>query len=138
QDGEDALAAGGRVAPGGGEQGVLADLGLPAAAGAAAARLAGGVDDHVADLAAVAAVAGHRAAGGDDPAADAGVAVEVDDVVTADGGAAGVFGQRGQVGVVAYGDTPPAAGSADDVPQRLAERLVDPAELRAEPDIAIL
>ncbi|GAA3286214.1 hypothetical protein GCM10020218_047670 [Dactylosporangium vinaceum] len=80
---------------------MFADLGLPAAVGAAAAGLAVGVDDHVADLAAVAAVAGDRAAGGDDAATDAGVAVEVDEVVAAGGGAAGVLGQGGQVGVVA-------------------------------------
>src|SRR6185437_3817730 len=91
--------------PGGrAEQRVLADLRFPAAARAAATRLAVRIDDHVADLAAVPAMAVDRPAGGDDPAPDAGVPVQVDQVVAVDRDAADVLGQRGEVGVVAHRD----------------------------------
>src|SRR6185369_3502229 len=91
----------GAVAAGGADQRVLADLGLPAAAGTAAAGPALRVDDHVADLAAVPAMPRDRSGAGDDPAADARVAVQIDHVVTADGDTPGVFGERRQVRPVA-------------------------------------
>ena len=61
--------------------GVLADLGLPAAHSPAAAYLAGGVDPHVAHLAAVTAGPDERSPVDEQAAADADVAAEVDHVV---------------------------------------------------------
>src|SRR6185503_1176409 len=80
------------VAARGTDEGMLADLGLPAAAGSATARAPLRVDHHVADLAAVSTVAGHGPPAGDDAAADARVAVQVHDVVTPHGHAADVLG----------------------------------------------
>ena len=77
------------------QQGVLADLRLPAAARAAGAAPAVRVDHHVPDLAAVTAVPGHGAAAGDDAPRRPRVAVQVDDVVAAGRGAPGVLGPRG-------------------------------------------
>ena len=82
---------------------MLTDLGLPAAARPAGAGSALRVDGHVPDLTAVAAVAGDGAAARDDATADAGITVEIDDVVDADGNAASVLGQHREVGTVANG-----------------------------------
>ena len=112
----------GAVAAGRADQRVLADLGLPAAARAARAGPALRVDHHVADLAAVPAVAGHRPAAGDDAAADAGVAVQVDDVVAADRDPAGVLGQRGQVGAVADRRRDVAAAASRPAPRPAPRR----------------
>ena len=75
----------------------LADLGLPAADRAAAARASGRVDRHVADLAGVAGRAGQRAPVDDQAAADADLARHVQHVVDADGRAAAVP-RRGRPG----------------------------------------
>ena len=82
------------------EQGVLADLGLPAADRAAATGDAVRVDRDVADLAAVAGDAGQRLAVDDEAAADADLAVDEQDVLGADGRAAPDLGQGAQVGIV--------------------------------------
>ena len=78
----------------------LADLGLPAADRAAAAGGAVRVDRHVADLAAVAGRAGQRLAVDDQPAADADLAGDEQDVVDADRRAAPVLGQGAKVRLV--------------------------------------
>ena len=76
------------------QQGVLADLGLPAADRAAAAGRPARVDRHVPDLAAVAGGAGQRPAIDDEPAADPDLARDEQDVVGADRRAAAVLGER--------------------------------------------
>ena len=77
---------------------LLADLGLPAADRPAAARQAVRVDRHVADLAAVAGGADQRLAVDDEPAADADLARQEQDVVGADGGSPAALprGHRGR------------------------------------------
>ena len=77
-------AAAGR--PAGAQQEALADLGLPAADRAAPAGEPHRVDRHVADLAAVAGRSGQRFAVDDDPAADAVLAGDEQDVASTDGG----------------------------------------------------
>ncbi|GAA2623431.1 hypothetical protein GCM10010399_63360 [Dactylosporangium fulvum] len=137
-DGEHRVAAGRAVAADVAQQCPLADLGLPAAPGAAAAGAAVRVDDHVADLAAVAAVSGHEPPAGDDARADAGVAVEVEDVVEAGRGAPRVLGQGGDVGQVA--DERRAVvpeRRAECVAERRAGRLAGGAGLRVDPDRAV-
>src|SRR5262249_58493171 len=71
--------------------------------GPAAAAAAAGVDDHVAELAAVPALTAEEPPADDDPAADADVAVQVDQVLAADPDAALVLGQRAEIGVVGHG-----------------------------------
>ena len=83
------------------QQRLFADERLDAAVAAAAAQRAGRIEHHVPDLAGEAAGAGELDRVGDDAAADADLAVDVDAVRSAARGAAQVFGQRAEVGVVA-------------------------------------
>ena len=93
-----------------------------------------GVEAQVADLAGVAAGALEAVAAGDDARTDADVAGDVDELVGADARAAGVLGQRAEVGVVGQ-------GHRDVEPQRrehdAAERHVVPLEVGGEPDEAV-
>ena len=82
------------------EQGVLADLRLPAAGRAAVARGTVGVDGHVAHLAAIASRAGHRPAVDDQSAADAHLARDEDDVRAAARAAAARLGQCAEICLV--------------------------------------
>ncbi len=100
------------------EQGMRADLGLPAADRPAAAGRAVRVDRDVADLAGVAGDAGERLAVDDEPAADADLAGDEQHVVGAAGGAAADLGEGAQVGVVGHADR---RGRAERPRQPLAE-----------------
>ena len=111
------------------QQHVLADLRLPAADRAAPADPSSGVDAHVPDLAGVAARAGQRTAVEDDPAADADLAGQVHEVLHADSSAPGLLGNGAEVGVVADHDR---RREAQRITQGLAERNLDPAEVRRE------
>ena len=86
--------AGVRRQPGERQERALADLGLPAADRAAAARRPARVDRQVADLAAVAGHSVERPAADDRAAADADLARDVEQVVDADAGAPQVLGER--------------------------------------------
>ena len=127
--------AAGRRVPGQAQQGALADERLPAADRAAAAGRAVRVEGDVADLAAVAGGPGERPAVHHQPAADAHLAGEVEDVVDADGGAAPVLGEHAEVRLVGDRDR-------DARPERrgepLPERDVPPAEVRRHRDQPVL
>ena len=88
----------------------------------------------MADLAGVAAGTLEAVAAGDDARTDADVAGDVDELVGADAGAAGVLGQRAEVGVVGQGhrDVEPERREHD-----AAERHVVPLEVGGEPDQAV-
>ena len=86
---------------------------LPAAAAAARARWAVGVDDHVPDLAGEARGADLDPVVHDDAAADARAERDHHDVMEAAGGAEAMFGQHGEVGVVLDDDRSPGEAVAD-------------------------
>src|SRR5690606_7254263 len=108
------------------QQGVLADLRLPAAARAAGAAPAARVDHHVPDLAAVTAAPGHGASAHDDPRADPRVAVQVDEVVPAGRGPPGVLGPRGDGGDGADRERLIVAELGPQDAQRLFEQVAPP------------
>ena len=117
-----------------GRDGVRADLGLPAAAVAAVAGLAGRVEAQVPDLAGVAARALEPPPAGDDAGTDADVAGDVDQVVDPDADAALVLGQGAEVGVVGERDRDvESEGGEHD----RAERDVVPLEVGGQPHQAV-
>ena len=116
------------------QQRMLTDVGLQASGAAAMARRAVRVDRHVPDLARIAAAAVQLDAFADDAATDTDAAVEVHQMVVADGGAPLMFGHRAQVGVVADHHVR-AAGHF--LRQQLGERNRAPIQVRRVLDEAV-
>ncbi len=117
------------------DQPEFARFGLEAAPGTAGAGPPTRMNDHVADFSAVTAFPAEQLAVDDDSAADADVAVQVDQVRQADADATFPFGQRTEVGVVA--DRDPQA-EIEFPGHRGAEGDVHPAEVRPVPHHAVL
>ena len=110
------------------EESPQSDHRLPAPDPATAAASALRLDDHVAELAGVPLSAAQRPAVGDDPAADADLAEQHEDVLALRVSGRGL-GERGQVALVLDRDR---VGVAEPGPQQLADRHVVPAEVGAE------
>ncbi len=113
---------------------VTPDLGLPAAAGAAAAGDPVGIDRHVPDLAGQAGAPQERQAAHDRAAADAHLARDVEGIVHVDGGPAPMLGEHPGIGVVEDRDRKVEIEGAGEP---VAERDVDPAEVRGHEHEAV-
>ena len=107
------------------EESPQSDDRLPAPDPATATAPALGLDDHVAELAGVPLPAAQRPAGRDDPAADADLGEEDQDVL-AIRVAGGGLGEGGQVALVLDGDR---VGVTEPGPEEVTDRHVVPAEV---------